>query len=76
MSEIANILLQIARATDPVGVVRSCVLAQGGSWPDAETQSGVFEIQLAGLIGLGSSLRTAVDDWVLQAKAHLRAAGR
>jgi len=76
MSEIANILADIARTADPVGVIRSSVLAQGGFWPDAEIQSGIFEIQLAGIIGLGSSLRTAVDDWILQAKAHLRAAGR
>ena len=74
MSEIANILYEIAREADPVGVIRSWVLAQGGFWPEAEIQSGLFEIQLAGLIGLGPSVQAAVEDWVYQAKAHLKKA--
>jgi hypothetical protein len=74
MSEIAHILAEITRTADPVGAIRSCVLARGGTWPDAEIRSGLFEIQLAGLVGLGASARTAVEDWILQAKAHLRAA--
>jgi hypothetical protein len=47
------------------------VLARGGVWADDPPASGLFEIQLLGLSGIGSTAETAVKDWIVQAEALL-----
>jgi hypothetical protein len=54
--------------------MRSAVLSQGGFWPEQQPTSGLFEVQLFGVVGIGPSQAAAVDDWVVQAKAYLRTA--
>ena len=68
MNEIAAVLAQIEQSTDPLATVRQMVLAHGVHWCDPENATGLFEIQLMGLAGIGPSVAAAVDDWVLQAK--------
>lgn len=72
MTDIASILADVSRATEPVNVIRDRVIEQGGSWCDPCTTPGIFEIQLAGLVGIGPSLTAAVDDWLVQANEALR----
>lgn len=69
MVEITRILAEIRRAADPVQVARDLVLADGGAWLAPENHRGLFEIQLAGLVGIGPSARAAVEDWIAQAMA-------
>jgi hypothetical protein len=69
MSGITQILNQVNQAADPVETIRALVLEQGGHWYDPETSLGIVEIQLAGLVGIGPSVPSAVDDWILQARA-------
>jgi len=70
MSEktIGVILSSLREATDKVAVVRAHVLAEAGTWQDPEVGTGLFEIQLAGIWGIGSSAETAVEDWIAQAE--------
>ena len=69
MSKITQILNQVNKAADPVETIRALVLEHGGHWYDPETSLGIVEIQLAGLVGIGPSVPSAVDDWILQARA-------
>jgi hypothetical protein len=68
MTDMDSILSEVAKAADPVAVIRKHVLAQGGVWADETPISGLFEIQLAGLIGIGPSAPTAAEDWIMQAR--------
>jgi hypothetical protein len=52
-----------------VAELRARVLQENGLWFDPEEVRGIVEIQLAGLVGVGPSVASAVDDWVEQAKA-------
>ena len=72
MTDIESILAEVNRATEPVEAVRDMIFERGGSWFIPETSSGIFEIQLAGLVGIGPSLSAAVDDWTVQANETLR----
>lgn len=72
MADIASILADVCRAPDPVTVIRDRVLEQGGAWCDPSATPGIFEIQLAGLVGIGPSLTAAVDDWLVQANEAVR----
>ena len=71
MTDIADILAEVMHSPEPVDAIRAMVLAHGGSWADPENVSGLFEVQLAGLIGIGPSAASAVDDWVYQAKRQV-----
>ena len=71
MTDIEDVLAEMAKAADPVDTIRHLVLAQGGTWTDAENATGLFDVQLAGLVGIGPSAATAVDDWLQQAKKTL-----
>jgi hypothetical protein len=73
MTDIASILADVSRATQPVAVIRDLVLQQGGSWCDPSTNAGIFEVQLAGLVGIGPSQAAAVDDWIVQARQAMQA---
>jgi hypothetical protein len=80
MTDITQILAQIAQAADPTEVIKANVLQEGGLWlkPGEQVRS-LVEIQLCGLVGIGPSVATAVDDWIVQArhaaqKAELAAA--
>ena len=70
MTDIQRVLTEIAKVADPVNAIRRLVLAHGGTWTDADNATGLFEVQLAGLVGIGPSAATAVDDWLQQAKGH------
>ena len=72
MTDIASILADVSRASEPVTVIRDLVVEQGGSWCDPAATSGIFEVQLAGLVGIGPSQAAAVDDWILQANEAVR----
>ena len=72
MTDIESILADVNRAAEPVQAVRDMIFERGGSWFIPETSSGIFEIQLAGLVGIGPSLSGAVDDWMVQANEALR----
>jgi hypothetical protein len=72
MTDIAQILEELAKSADPVDVLRSLVLEQGGFWSNPTEPSGLFEVQFAGLIGIGPSPASAVDDWIMQAHARLK----
>ena len=71
MTDIEDVLTEMAKAADPVNAIRRLVLAHGGTWTDAENATGLFEVQLAGVVGIGPSAATAVDDWLQQAKKTL-----
>lgn len=71
IDEIAQILHQLASANDRVAAARNIVLEHGGHWHDDLPPSGLFEIQLLGLMGLGPSAETAIEDWIAQAEAVL-----
>jgi hypothetical protein len=72
MTDIAQILEELAKSADPVDVLRSLVLEQGGFWSNPTEPSGLFEVQFAGLIGIGPSPASAVDDWITQAHGRLK----
>ena len=67
-SDLPALLKEVTSASNPVEVIRALVLQTGGFWQDETRKSGLFEIQLAGIMGLGSSAETAVDDWLQQAQ--------
>jgi hypothetical protein len=66
--DIPAVLSKLSASSNPVEVIRDLVLRTGGFWQDTEEASGLFEIQLAGITGLGSSAQAAVEDWVIQAR--------
>ena len=68
---ITEILRQLASANDRVAAARQIVLEHGGQWADDPPPSGIFEIQLLGLVGIGSGAATAIEDWMAQAEAML-----
>ena len=68
MNTLASALTKLQQAADPVATMRQMVLAHGGHWCDPENATGLFEIQLMGLAGIGPSVAAAVDDWLVQAK--------
>ena len=74
MTDIAQVLSKLSGANDPVDVLRSAVLSQDGFWPAQQTGVGIYEVQLFGVVGIGPSLSTAADDWIVQAKEYVRAA--
>ena len=76
MTDIATLLSRIDAAAEPTETIRSLVLEHGGLWCDPENVTGIFEIQLAGLVGIGPSAASAVDDWTLQARAQLDTASK
>ena len=69
MSDIGDILSVLKQGADPVQTIKTVVLTEGGVWYDPEVASGIVEIQVAGLVGIGPSVETAVDDWIVQAQA-------
>lgn len=71
IDDIASTLHRLAGAKDRVAAAREIVLARGGVWADDPPASGLFEIQLLGLPGIGSTAETAVKDWIVQAEAVL-----
>lgn len=71
MTDIASVLSQISQASDPVEALRSAILDQDGAWPN-ENATGLFEIQLHSVIGLGPSQQAAVDDWIVQARIRAK----
>jgi hypothetical protein len=66
--DIPAVLSKLAASSNPVEVIRDLVLRTGGFWQDTVEASGLFEIQLAGITGLGSSAQAAVEDWIIQAR--------
>lgn len=68
---LTPIVDQLRVVTDKVAMVRDLVLEHGGFWQDPENQTGLFEIQLAGLAGIGPSAAAAVEDWMAQAMTFL-----
>lgn len=68
---LSIILGRLRGAPDQLEVARTIVLEQGGQWIDAAGKLGVFEIQLAGLAGIGPSPLTAIEDWMVQARETL-----
>jgi hypothetical protein len=68
---LTPIVDQLRVVTDKVAMVRDLVLEHGGFWQDPENQTGLFEIQLAGLAGIGPSAAAAVEDWLAQAMTFL-----
>ena len=66
--DIPAVLSKLSASSNPVEVIRDLVLRTCGFWQDTEEASGLFEIQLAGITGLGSSAQAAVEDWVIQAR--------
>jgi hypothetical protein len=68
---LTPIVDQLRVVTDKVAMVRDLVLEHGGFWQDPENQTGLFEIQLAGLAGIGPSAAAAVEDWLAQAMMYL-----
>ena len=73
MTDMDSILSEVTGAADPVEVIRTHVLAQGGVWADETPISGIFEIQLAGLIGIVPSAPAAAEDWIMQARQRTAA---
>lgn len=71
MDDIAPILQQLRAASDRLTTVRQIVLERGGQWQDDPPPSGFFEMQLLGLVGIGPSAETAVEDWIAQAEATM-----
>lgn len=68
-NDFPQILQQLRAASDRLAAARQIVLERGGYWADDPAPSGIFEIQLLGLMGIGSSAETAVEDWITQAEA-------
>ena len=65
-----TVLDQIARAKDPLGLVRELVLASGGTWIDTATvdMAFLFEVNLHGVRGFGLGASAVIDNWVANAK--------
>ena len=66
-----TVLDQIARAKDPLGLVRELVLASGGKWIDAATvnMAFLFEVNLYGVRGFGLDASAAIDNCIANAEA-------
>lgn len=71
IDDIALTLHKLRSASDQLAVARQIVLERGGHWADDPPPSGIFEIQLLGLVGIGSGAATAIEDWIAQAEAML-----
>ena len=71
IDDIAVILRHLTSSNDRLTSARKVVLEHGGSWPDDPPPSGIFEMQLLGLVGIGPSANTAVEDWIAQAETVL-----
>ena len=71
IDDIALTLHKLRSASDRLAVARQIVLDRGGYWADDPPSSGIFEIQLLGLVGIGSGAATAIEDWIMQAEALL-----
>jgi hypothetical protein len=67
-ADLPALLSEVTSASNPVEMIRDLVLQTGGFWQEAGEKTGLFEIQLAGIIGLGPSAEAAVDDWLMQAR--------
>lgn len=70
-NDFAQILQQLRAASDGLAVARQIVLDRGGYWADDPPASGIFEVQILGLVGIGPSAETAVEDWIAQAEIAL-----
>ena len=68
IDDIALTLEQLRSTNDRLMTARQIVLERGGTWADDPPPSGIFEIQLLGLVGIGSGAETAVEDWMAQAE--------
>ena len=71
MTDLEQIIAEISLSADSVEALRHLVLAHDGFWSDQTPQSGIFEIQMAELVGIGPCPAAAADDWIAQAKARL-----
>lgn len=71
MTDLKQMLDQVSRSAAPADVLRDLVLQHDGFWSDPKEISGLFEVQLAGLVGLGPSPAAAADDWIVQARARV-----
>jgi hypothetical protein len=72
MTDLKQMLDLVSRSAAPADVLRDLVLQHDGFWSDPREISGLFEVQLGGLVGLGPSPAAAADDWLVQAHARLR----
>ena len=66
--DLSDILSTLNSAADPVHAAKQIVVDLGGDWTDAEGHLGLFEVQIAGLSGIGPSPNSAIDDWMSQAR--------
>jgi hypothetical protein len=66
--DIPAVLSKLAASSNPVEGIRELVLRTGGFWHDTVEASGLFEIHLVGITGLGSSAQAALEDWIIQAR--------
>ena len=66
-----SVLDQIARAKDPVGLMRELVLASDGTWIDTATVDLAFpfEVNLHGVRGFGLGASAAIENWIANAEA-------
>jgi hypothetical protein len=71
MTDLKQMLDQVSRSAAPADVLRDLVLQNDGFWSVPTEISGLFEVQLAGLVGLGPSPAAAADDWIVQARARV-----
>ena len=77
MAETAELVAQLEQASDPVQTVKEMVLAEGGTWVEPTPDiRGIVEIQLAGVLGIGPSVKAALDDWMMQAQTGRQAVYR
>ena len=66
--DLSDILSTLNSASDPVHAAKRIVVYLGGDWTDAKGHLGLFEVQIAGLSGIGPSPNSAIDDWMSQAR--------
>ena len=66
--DLSDILSTLNSASDPVHAAKRIVVDLGGDWTDAKGHLGLFEVQIAGLAGIGPSPNSAIDDWISQAR--------
>ena len=74
MSELAsvrNLLQTLHVADDPVQVMKVAIIQNGGVWHDQSQIPCLYEVQCYGVIGLGPTHSSAVDDWVQLAKKEI-----
>lgn len=71
IDDIALVLQHLRAASDQLTTARQIVLERGGYWADDPPPSGIFEMQLLGLVGIGPNAKTAVEDWIAQAEAAI-----